>query len=202
MKKPSTTKMCCGLQTHTKVIAIINLLGIGSVATKVVSHVRLAFETDITEVKILAIVNVLSNIFWALAVILCLVGAIKRKRFFLIPFMVGQSISILICSIMCLLIMILGSTVIAWISGGDSESTGDVPVGEAVGMLVVIVLIVFGVMIGVSVYFLVIVAKFYKECRFTENSYGQPQGMVLEPIGTNEGSKMYVPPDSQKPTLA
>ena len=202
MKKLSTTKMCCGLQTHTKVIAIINLIGIGLGATKVVSHVRFAFETNISEAKALAIVNVLSNAFWAVAVILCLVGAIKRKRFFLIPFMVGQSISILICSIACLLIMILGSTVIAWVSGGDSESTGEIQGGEVVGMLVVIVLIFFGATIGVSVYFLLIVAKFYKECRFTETSYGQPQGMVLEPTGTNEGSKMYVPPDSQKLTLA
>jgi len=190
--------MCCDLQTHTKVIAIINLLVTGLGIKKAISQIRFAVESNVAEAKTIAVVSVLSNTIWALAVILCLVGAFKRKRYFLIPFMVGQSISILIFLILSLLIIILGSTALSWISQGGSGSTEEMQIGGMVGTIVGIVLVIFFISIGLSVYFLVIVAKFYKELASEcSMNYAQREGMVLQPLSNTEGSKMYVPPDSQ-----
>ena len=64
-----------------------------------------------------------------------------------------------------------------WISGEEMQIAGMV---ETIGGIVLVILFIE---FGLSVYFLVIVAKFDKKLA-SEMNYGQRKGMVLEPLRT------------------
>ena len=180
MKKPPTIKMCCNLQNHTKVIALISLLSALLGFKDTISQIGFAGDSNVAESKTTALVSVLCSTVWVLAVCLCLHGAIKRKRFFLIPFMVGLSIAILICSLSLLVII-----------SGNTADMLEMQEAEMFALKVVSF-----ILLGLSVYFLVIVAMFYKELA-SEMNDRQREGMALESLRTDQGSKMYVPPESQ-----
>ena len=112
LRKRSTTKMCCDLQTHTKVIAIINVLLTGLEIKRTISEISLAVESNDAKEKIIALVYALVDTLWGLAAVLCLVGAFKKNRVFFIPFIIVQSINILSFFILSLLIIFLGLSLI------------------------------------------------------------------------------------------
>ena len=173
LKKPPTIKMCCDLKTHIAAIAVINLVFAGLGATHSIQNYYRERDNIFVNNLTNTFVSTFVYVSLVLVVILCLVGTIKEKRFLLIPFMVFQSIAVPIIIIICSLLMV----------GGLMDSRELIPRGGHIMSIIVL---------GVSLYLLVIVAIFYKKLA-SEMNYGQREGMVFESVRTTEVSKDYVP---------
>ena len=154
--------MCCNLRTHAMVIAIICLIftGLGSLnlistfaqfasGHATTSDVYTLYGGNIT---IALGVQILIYVYWVVSEVLCLVGAIKNNKCLLIPFMICLILTILGCAGATILMIILG---ISKVSDGDADGIG------AIFWLLVIIPI--GIVLGLSIYFLVIIVKFYNE---------------------------------------
>ena len=93
--------MCCRLQLHVKAHAILSIFGNGLI---VLFWMYIWLHPKINEVTVsigllewyLIFIIILVHLFIIWAGILCLIGAIKRKKNFLIPFMVSQVLLVLL----------------------------------------------------------------------------------------------------------
>ena len=192
--------MCCNLRTHAMVIAIICLIftGLGSLnlistfaqfasGHATTSDVYTLYGGNIT---IALAVQILIYVYWVVSEVLCLVGAMKNNKCFLIPFMICLVLTILGCAGATILMIILGIS-----SGGPGDHTG---IRAIVFFLVIIPI---GIILGLSIYFLVIIVKFYNELA-SGLVDGHREGVVLQPyappsVSPGEGQIVYATPGSQ-----
>ena len=90
--------MCCKLQVHVKIHAIIMIVGSGlGILFWIFVGPSIGFLHDSKTPKdikmaalYLSITLSLLHLFIFFSALVCLVGAIKRKRFYLVPFMISQ----------------------------------------------------------------------------------------------------------------
>ena len=124
------------------------------------------------------VVQILISIYWIVSEVLCLAGAIRNNKCLLIPFIIGLCLPILGC---------VGLIILVIISGFLDAHPHD-PYGK-MGLLIFVIPIC--IVLGLSIYFLVIIVRFYKELA-SGIVDGQREGVVLQtfhsllapPVGT------------------
>ena len=184
--------MCCEHQTHTIIISVIGITFSGFVylswnLTGLVDSEN-NDNVDYSGLKFAQYIWSATNL---LANILCLIGAIKRKKCLLVPYIVVNSLWIGLLVVGALLLLIFGSL----LTGGSiAEATGKGKhisdngthwLGLGFAIYFFLVLIPMSIALGLYVYFLVIVVKFYKEISFGRIEDQQP-GIVLQPYTTSQ----------------
>ena len=216
--------MCCTLQTHVKVIAILCLLGTGSSIKAIINWLMLVpslLAIESSGVKAFAIIftliTIVNYLAWFVSEVLLFIGALKRKKIFLVPFIICICANILLFTILGLCVIIMGGKLMELINEvqatsettvyskewniGNPPNTGVENADEFGGLLIATILTPLILYIAILTYPLVIVVKFYKEISAEENS-GQQGGIVLEPLTAEEGYtpavNVYVPPGSEK----
>ena len=199
--------MCCNLRTHVKGIAIIciilSVLGslrVISALSELVTGVT-STETDFVYGGSAALVigiHIPAFVFVLISEILCLVGAIKNNKCFLVPFMIVQCLTILLCIGLGILFIYFGIVLESSEYGYDGNN--DLArLGRIVFFMLLIPLLIVA---GLAIYFLVIVAKFYSELSSGIISGEQP-GIVLQPYISPQGiPTVYDPLGTQNATNA
>ena len=195
-------KMCCNLQTHVMVISIICLiltclgpLNFISTSSQSASKTQKSSpdssqSSDANKGGNVAIINLGVQIFiyvyWVVSEILCLVGAIQNNKCLLIPFMICMCLTILGCVGATILLVFYG-TLGAHAVGYVGAQSGVLGAIGSIGVLAVFLMIIPAFFVlGLSIYFLVIIVKFYKEL---ESGFvnGQREGVVLQPLTASPG---------------
>ena len=200
-------KMCCNLRTHVMVISIICLiltclgpLNFISTSSQSASKTQKSSpdssqSSDANTGGNVAIINLGVQIFiyvyWVVSEILCLVGASNRyqpgtSKCLLIPFMICMCLTILGCVAATILIVFYG-TLGAHAVGYVGSQSGVLGAIGSIGVLAVFLMIIPAFFVlGLSIYFLVIIVKFYKEL---ESGFvnGQREGVVLQPLTASPG---------------
>ena len=214
--------MCCNLRTHTMVISIICLIftGLGSlnlISTVAQSSSGQATSSDVNlfyggNTTIALGVQILIYVYWVVSEILCLVGAIKNNKCMLIPFMICMCLTILGCVGATILLVFYG-TLGAHAVGYVGAQSGVLGAIGSIGVLAVFLMIIPAFFVlGLSIYFLVIIVKFYKELE-SGLVNGQRDGVVLQPLAppsvtpggvqvvyaTPGAKNMTYPPQQQPP---
>ena len=178
--------MCCNLQTHTKVIAILCITFAAlSIVGEIWGAVILHSEINAIPFLILIAYSGMSLV----SAICCLMGSMKQNKCLLIPFMIEKSFNILVC-IGAFLGIMLGAGIFLVVIG------------------LVYAALLFLIQLGLSIYFLVMVVKYYQEISSGMVS-GYTQGVVFHPnnptpIHKQGGglSTVYVPPGNEHVTYA
>ena len=125
-----------------------------------------------------------------LANILCLFGALKRIRCLLYPYIVVNSLCIVLLIIGAFLLLIFGtiiaggSAIEAQKKGHDIFGNGTHVLGLGVAAVFFLVLVPLSIGLGLYIYFLVIVVQFDKEISRGRVS-NQQEGIVLQPYNVN-----------------
>ena len=172
--------MCCNLQIHVIVISVISLCVSGFASLEIIASITAYINSRVTEdAKLiyggsmgLALgIQVLLYAIWLVSETLCLIGAIKKKKILLIPFIIVQFLQILICIGFIIRCVILGSQHIPFI---DSNATR--PGGISLYFLILPLLIA----LGLTIYFVTIAMQFYEELS-SRIVGGQTMGNVLPP---------------------
>ena len=159
--------MCCDLRTHVIVIAIIGITfsGLGGILWVYMNHLGIRSPAGFVLhwAQFLWVGTGLSSDIW------CLIGAIKRDKYRLIPFMIVNSI---------LLFLLIGGTLfILWFIWAAS---GDMLQRHHKKRMLITVIPFSTSLLSLHVYFLIIVGKFYKRLSTGEIST-QQTGMSLQP---------------------
>ena len=181
--------MCCGLQTHTIIISVIGIIFSGLVYLSWnLTGLLETEEVNFSGIRLAQYVWSATNL---IANVLCLTGAIKCKKCFLVPYIIVNSIWITLLISSALLLFIFGSL----LAGGsiteaigkekDISENGAHWLGLGLAIHFVIILIPVSIILGLYVYFLVIVIKFYKEISSARIS-DHPTRIVLQPYSTNQ----------------
>ena len=204
--------MCCNLQTHTKVISSICLFFTGIGALNLISTFGAFSSGSITvdadliyggSVAVAITVQILIYTSWIASDVCCLVGAIKNNKCLLIPFMIKMSLTILFFLagiIICLYYALLTGAVIS--ATTQNHQTTQHVAGSLAAIYFFLLLVPLFIGIGISIYFLTIVVKYYKDLSSGVIA-GQSEGIVLQPYSSqpmppNTGvATVYVPPGSQ-----
>jgi hypothetical protein len=136
--------MCCNLQTHVKVIVIIEMIPI---VYKLSMTIKKTFtDSHPRETKLIYLPYVVCIV----SAILCFVGAIKNNKCMLIPIMISKCFIILFCIVAGIFCVYYGYTTYYY-----PKSMGPLLIKLALpGVLCVP---------GLEIYFLIIVLRFYKE---------------------------------------
>ena len=209
--------MCCNLQTHVMVISIICLiltclgpLNFISTSSQSASKTQKSSpdssqSSDANTGGNVAIINLGVQIFiyvyWVVSEILCLVGAIKNNKCMLIPFMICMCLTILGCVGATILLVFYG-TLGAHAVGYVGAQSGVLGAIGSIGVLAVFLMIIPAFFVlGLSIYFLVIIVKFYKELA-SGLVDGHREGVVLQPyappsVPPGGGQIVYATPGSQ-----
>lgn len=147
--------MCCSLQNHTQVIAIICIIFtvIGAAISYATTEIDQLYQGN-TVVAIAVQVSI--YVVQLLAYIFCLIGAIKGNKCMLIPFIIVTSLEIILWIGLGILVIIL-----------FASSVVDV-------LFILLAIIFLSITLGFSIYFLVIVAKYYNELDMGIASGEQP----------------------------
>ena len=196
--------MCCGCntQTHVRIIAIIciTLTGLGgflSFIPTLINH-RLAVLDGASGIWIIGVQMVII-IVHLVSYNLCLIGANKRNKWLLIPFMILTSLHILVSIIFEMYLIFVFFTNLL-------ETYHPTFLGTLVAILLLPVIIALPIVVGLSIYFLVIVIKFQSEISSGIIS-GQQQGMVLQSCNTSQTVQqgggvavVYIPSSTQNVT--
>ena len=212
--------MCCNLQTHVKVIAIVCIIlrGLGLLCTAL-PLVFSATESGPPNAALALGGSMLAQSFWLVCDVLCLRGATKKNKCLLIPFMICQCLAILACIGFGIVFIYLGATVNSGASYNNPYEGNATHVRstslkynnindehfatnnfrqnnervEAFVYYLNLSICLLG--LGLSIYFLVIVTRFYKELSlaipYNNFSSGIPSeqvsGMVMPPLTPNQG---------------
>ena len=210
--------MCCNLQTHVKVIAIICLIltGLGALNLigtfgTVLAGGQQSYDIGLIyggNAALALAVQILIYSYWIIAEVCCLIGAIKNNKCLLIPFMISQVLTMIIIAGLGILFIFLGSATASALSSHRSEYGYDNGAAAFGSFIFFIFLIPLLIALGLTIYFFTIVVKFYNELSRGITS-GQRQGMVLQPYNAPQGvppaggvSTVYVPPGTQNVTYA
>ena len=158
--------MCCNNRTHVIVISIIWLVltGISAIRGMVltilaytsgdeyISHVHKTFGVGLDlYVGILVVVHII----WITSEILSIVGAVKNKRWLLVPFMICSALQIVGC--------IGGLIVVVSVFSGKSD-----PASALVCIIPLLILL------GISIYFVSIVKRFHDQLSYEGGSAVHP----------------------------
>ena len=161
---------CCSLRTHTKVIAVICLIFTLGAAGTIGGLMAKTRDTVTTDERL----DNGGNMGGALAIqipiylvsimcdVLCLVGAIKGNKCMLVPFMVKMVLLILADAAVAILLIVSGGMVGSFITGSTNDSNVQSLAG-ALSATIFILLIPLLIGIGIAIYFLVIVVRYFKE---------------------------------------
>ena len=165
---------CCSLRTHTKVIAVICLIstvgGIGTIGA-FMAETRDAVTIDAGffqggNMKGTLAIQIPIYVFCILSDVLCLVGAIKSKKCLLMPFIIKMVLLILASVIVATLFIIWGSKAGSFIAvsanDGDWQNVAGT-VGTITSTIFYFLLIPLLIEVGIAIYFLVIVVRYFKE---------------------------------------
>jgi len=188
--------MCCNLRTHTMVISIVCLivtclgpLNFISTSSRSASKTPGSSQdssqsSDVNTGKNFTIelgVQIFIYVYWIVSEISCLVGAIKNNKCLLIPFMICMCLTILGCVGATILLVFYG-TLGAHAVGYVGAQSGFLGALGSIGVLAVFLMIIPAFFVlGLSIYFLVIIVKFYKELE-SGLVNGQRDGVVLQPL--------------------
>ena len=204
--------MCCDLQTHVVVIALIGIVfsglsGIHWALTFIGLHhdITRGYEGNAEPFILPNWVQFLCSATFLFADICCLIGAIKRNKYLLIPFMIVNSLVIILLIGCAILLLIFGSM----LTGADiTQKIDNYALGLGFGLFFFVVIIPMSIALGLYIYFLIIVVKFYKAISSEEIST-QQTGMVLQPFNATQYvqqgvnvSSCYVQPGTQNVTYA
>ena len=194
--------MCCNLRTHSMVISIICLIftGLGSlnlISTFAQFASGRATSGDVYtlyggNITIALGVQIIIYVYWFVSEILGLVGAIKNNKCLLVPFMISLCLTILGC---------VGVTILMIILGSQSLSHFGPHGGGIGGIILFLIIIPISIVLGLSIYFLVIIVKFYNELE-SGLVAGQREGVVLQPYASPSvppggGQVIYATPGAQ-----
>ena len=197
--------MCCNLRTHAMVISIICLIFTGLGSLNLISTFAQFTSGSATSGDVYTLyggnitialgVQILIYVYWFVSEILCLVGAIKNNKCLLIPFMICLCLTILGCVGVTVKMIILGSESL-W----AQRAFGQPGVGIG-GIIWFLMIIPIGIVLGLSIYFLVIIVKFYNELK-SGVAAGQREGVVLQPYASPSvppggGKVVYTTPGAQ-----
>ena len=193
--------MCCNLRTHTMVISIVCLIltclgPLNFISTSSQSASKTpesspdsSQSSDGNTGKQFLIelgVQIFIYVYWIVSEISCLVGAIKNNKCLLIPFMICMCLTILGCvgaTIYLVFFGVLGAHAVGYV-GAQSGFLGAL---GSIGVLAVFLMIIPAFFVlGLSIYFLVIIVKFYKELE-SGLVNGQRDGLVLQPLTASPG---------------
>ena len=166
---------CCSLRTHTKVIAIICIILTALGALNLIGTVG-AFNAGTTDavttdallfyggdMGIALAVQIPIYVFCIVSDVLCLFGAIKSNKCFLVPFIVKMVLLIIADVVIVILFIILGANAGSLIAGSTNDRDMQNVVGTFGAMLFFLLLIPLLIGIGIAIYFLVIVVRYFKE---------------------------------------
>ena len=164
------TKMCCcDHRTHVKVIGILYLVFLALSLIVVIAtilnavEVKEAYENyeDVEKSYAIALgLEIPWFVFSVISVVLCLMGAFKNNKCFLIPFIVLQCLNILIFIGLGILFIYLGTVTVS-IGGSIGGGFGGIVASWGSAFFVLLIPVLIG--LGMSIYFLVIVVKFFQE---------------------------------------
>ena len=175
--------MCCSLQFHVRFISIvcIVLTALASLNLFVTITASATGESD-AEIPPLYHGSAVTAICVQVAIyaihiavyVLCLIGSNKRNKLMLIPFLILKSIHILVCIGLGIYLIFLGAVGSQLLGAAFGQE------GTEFGVtLCFILLIPVAIAFWLTVYFIVIVAKFINEIEKGIHS-GHQEGMVLE----------------------
>ena len=191
--------MCCNLQTHVRVIAIIciTLTGLGGFLSLFAAITPLVKGSQIYSGYIVwIVVQIVITGVQLVSYILCLIGSNKRNKWLLIPFMILTSLHIPLC-------IILEIYIIPMFFEGLFGKHHPHGMGGLLAAFLFPLIIALLIAVGLSIYFLTIVIKFYNEISSGIIS-GEQQGMVLQSYNTPQTAQqgggvaiVYVPPATQ-----
>ena len=203
--------MCCNLRTHTIVIAIICLVFTGLGALNLISAIGGFLHNTVTadanllyggNMGLALGTQILIYTLFLLSDGLCLVGALKNNKCLLWPFFIKMTLQILGLLGLAIFFVVQGAKAGNYISGEINDQDvrhATISFGALFFFLLLIPLLIT---ISISIYFLVIVVKFYSELS-SGVGFGQTEGIVLQPYssqptGPNTGvATVYVPPGGQ-----
>ena len=166
---------CCSLRTHTKVIAIICLIFTALGALNLIGTIgafnagtRDAVTTDARlfyggDMGIALGVQIPIYLFCILSDVLCLVGAIKNSKPFLVPFIVKMVLLLLADAVIAILFIYWGATVGSLMAGSANDQGFQNVAGAFSATIFFVFLIPLLIGIGIAIYFLVIVVRYFKE---------------------------------------
>ena len=206
--------MCCPLRTHTKVISILCLIFTALGALNLISTIG-AFLAGTTstadanlffggDMNVSLAVQILIYVFCIVSEVLCLVGAMKNNKCLLVPFIIEMSLTILALAFIAILFIYWGAVAGSALVGSTDNRDVHNVVGTLGTFMLFLLLIPIFIAIGLSIYFLVIVVKYFQEISSGVVS-GQSEGIVLQPYSShpmapNAGvATVYVPPGGQNP---
>ena len=160
---------CCDHRTHVKVIGILYLvflalsliIVIGTIVKAVEDKEIIETNEDVEKGYAIALgLEIPWFVFSVISVVLCLMGAIKNNKCFLIPFIVLQCFNILIFIGLGILFIYLGTVVVS-IGGAIGGAFGGIVGSWGAAFFVLLIPVLIG--LGMSIYFLIIVVKFFQE---------------------------------------
>lgn len=180
--------MCCDLRTQTIIIAIKTIVLSGptfchwmlSAVTAMsrdpfTDHVALRNydyynETNSTTVHYETNYSIESSIVFLWSVsnlisgVLCLIGAVKRRKNLLIPHVIVIFLTVLGISVAAIFLLVSGSVLAAGgIAMMDNQTGPTAWLGLGMGIFFLVVLIPILIALGLHIYYLAIVYKYYKE---------------------------------------
>jgi len=197
--------MCCNLRTHVIVVSIICLVFTGLGSFELIGSVTAVIAAQATaeanllyggSLELALGIHILLFATWFVSEVLCLIGAIKNKKLFLIPFIVVQCLTIVAIVVFVIFFIILAQKP----SADEYESYAPI--------FFYILIIPFLIALGLTIYFMTITIKFYQELSSGVVG-GQTEGVVLQPYASptqfqaeSGPSTVYVPSGAQNVTYA
>ena len=160
--------MCCPLQTHVRIISIICLIATGGSGLNILrllltGHVtyflNLFFHADIVLEIVVQICIFLVHL---PTYILSFIATFKQNKFMLIPFLIVTSIQLVFVIVFAAYVIIIWTMGILFIGLFTEENTEEF-FSALGGILLVIFLIPVFSVLGILVYFLIVVAKLFCE---------------------------------------
>ena len=173
--------MCWNLRIHAMVISIICLILTGLASLDFIITIGKLSSGHFTSNEVstllgggvyspasvfLLVLQISISIYWIVSEVLCLAGAIKNNKCLLIPFMIGLCLPILGCVGLIILMIIYG-----FLDAHPHDPYGKIDL--------LVRMIPICIILGFSIYFLVIIVKFYKELA-SGIVDGQREGVVLQ----------------------
>ena len=158
--------MCCNDRIHVIVISIVCLVLSGLAALwSMVQLVQVGIYASENQSfggngDIFVVIQVVIHIIWITSESLCIVGALKNKKWLLVPFMI------------CLALQILGCIVgLIFVASDFSE--------DGFSVYTLLYIIPLFIVLGISFYFLSIAIRFHAELNYGWGSAEHP-GMSLQ----------------------
>jgi len=198
--------MCCNLRTHVIVISIICLVFTGLGSLELIGSVTAVISAQVTREANLIYggsnelalgIHILLFATWLVAEILCLIGALKNKKFFLIPFIIVQCLTIVAIVVFVTFFIIMAH-----------KTSADATHESYAAIFFYILVIPLLVVLGLTIYFLTITIKFFQELSSGVVG-GRTEGVVLQPYASptqfqagSGPSTVYVPSGAQNVTYA